>query len=175
MSPIEAETFLAGYLDEGRRNMEPLREFAALGHVQANFSLATLPAIMYAVWREIEFVPAEPDEVQRIFPALYTGRERRVGVRSRDAVATLSYYLGESFVRSYPSRLYWGLGDSETIHANHPAVVGFAKGLDMPVAPVTQNVLIQAAEKREPPIPHFERFIEYWRTLAEEDLAGIGS
>jgi hypothetical protein len=59
-----------------------------------------------------------------------------------------SYYLGESFVRQWPQRLRWTVGDRDTAVANHPVVTGFVRRMELSPLLVVENLFRRA--QRDP-------------------------
>jgi hypothetical protein len=69
------------------------------------------------------------------------GGFRDVAEASRPLVLQAAYYLGDSFVTSYPV-LRWDIGREDRPEVRQPVVTGFASGEDMPVLGVAENALL---------------------------------
>jgi hypothetical protein len=159
----EARTELVGFLAEGKENLPYLDQFLKERGVQPDFQIDGLPEVMRLVWQELSFATRPPNPLELQYPSLYTGKEKELTPDARHGALTLAYYLGETFVQSFPEALRWDIGDRETIFANHPVIAGFRHDMELAVAPVTQNVLVRAATHATP--EPFASAVSYWRAL----------
>jgi hypothetical protein len=91
LSNAEAQEYLRSYLAEGQGNVVHLQREARRAGVEAEFGLETLEDVIDLVWGLTSFLPKEPDEVQRAFPALFKGTEKQLDPASAHGVLTLSY------------------------------------------------------------------------------------
>lgn len=111
----------------------------------ADFSLASVPEVLAWIGTCVEVVdvppPAEvPGWVQAVLDQ-NGGGFRDLAEVSRALVLQAAYYLGESFVTSYPV-LRWDIGREDRPEVRQPVVTGFASGEDMPVLGVSENSLL---------------------------------
>ena len=133
----EARDYLARFLDEGAA-------WAEGAGPAADFSLASVPEVVARVAREVVLVDATPpagapDWVRDVVS------EHGVGFRdfaesSRSCVLRAAYYLGASFVTTYPV-LRWELGAPDTPEVRQPVVTGFGSGDDLAVLAEAEALL----------------------------------
>lgn len=71
------------------------------------------------------------------------GGARDFDPESRPLVLRASFYLGESFVRTFP-KLHWATGREHRAEQNQPVVSGFGSDADLPVLLVSENLLLCA-------------------------------
>ena len=112
--------------------------------ILVDFSLASVPEVLAAIGARIEFVDVEPpavvpEWVQAVLDQNGAGF-RDFAEASRPLVLHAAYYLGASFVTSYPV-LRWDLGREDRPEVRQPVVTGFGSGEDMPVLAVAEAAL----------------------------------
>ena len=81
-----------------------------------------------------------PDWVQAVLDQ-NGGGFRDLAETSRPLVLHAAYYLGASFVTTYPV-LQWDLGREDRPEVRQPVVTGFGSGEDLPVLAVAENALL---------------------------------
>jgi hypothetical protein len=106
--------------------------------VVADFSLASVGEVLDWIGARVEVVDvpppaAVPDWVQAVLDQNGAGF-RDIAEASQPLVLQAAYYLGASFVTSYPV-LHWDIG-------REPVVSGFGSGEDLPVLTVAENALL---------------------------------
>ncbi len=69
------------------------------------------------------------------------GGFRDVAEASRPLVLQAAYYLGASFVTTYPV-LQWDIGREDRPEVRQPVVTGFGSGEEMPVLAVAESALL---------------------------------
>jgi hypothetical protein len=111
----------------------------------ADFSLASVVEVLTWIGERVEVVdvpppPEVPVWVQAVLDQ-NGGGFRDFAEASRPLVLQAAYYLGESFVTSYPV-LRWEIGREDRPEVHQPVVTGFAGGEDMPVLGVAENALL---------------------------------
>jgi hypothetical protein len=85
--------------------------------------------------------PAEvPDWVQAVLDQ-HGGGFRDFAEASRPLVLQAAYYLGASFVTTYPV-LRWDIGREDRPEVRQPVVTGFGSGEDLPVLTIAENALL---------------------------------
>ena len=132
----EAREFLDRFLEEGA-------EWAAGRGAAADYSLASVPEELAALERQVELVEATPADAPdwvRDVVAEHGGGFRDFAESSRACVLRAAYYLGASFVTTYPV-LRWELGGPERPEVRQPVVTGFASGEDLAVLPAAESLL----------------------------------
>lgn len=135
----EAREYLARFLEEGAAAAA-----AGFGALVVDFSLASVPEVLAAIGARVELVdvapPAEvPGWVQAVLDQNGAGFRDFAEV-SRPLVMHAAYYLGASFVTSYPV-LRWEIGREDRPEVRQPVVTGFGSGDDMPVLAVAEAAL----------------------------------
>jgi PadR family transcriptional regulator, regulatory protein PadR len=141
---FEARDYLERFLDEGAA-------VAAAGFGEpkaplvADFSLASVAEVLAWIGARVELVdvpppPEVPAWVQTVLDQ-HGGGFCDVAEASRPLVLQAAYYLGASFVTSYPV-LHWEIGREDRPEVRQPVVTGFASGEDMPVLGVAENALL---------------------------------
>ncbi len=92
---------------------------------------------------EVVDVPAPsdvPDWVQAVLDQ-NGGGFRDLAETSRPLVLQAAYYLGASFVTTYPV-LQWDIGREDRPEVRQPVVTGFGSGEEMPVLAVAESALL---------------------------------
>ncbi len=113
--------------------------------VLADFSLASVPEVLDWIGARVEVVevpsPAEvPDWVQAVLDQ-NGGGFCDFAEASRPLVLQAAYYLGASFVTTYPV-LRWEIGREDRPEVRQPVVTGFGSGEDLPVLTIAENALL---------------------------------
>ena len=133
----EAREYLARFLDEGAAAIAGFGE-------QADYSLASVPDVVATLRGQVELVeawpPADAPDWVREVVAEHGGGFRDFAESSRSCVLRAAYYVGASFVTTYPV-LRWELGGEERPEVRQPVVTGFAAGDDLAVLPVAEAML----------------------------------
>jgi hypothetical protein len=133
----EAREYLARFLEEGVAWADGIGP-------QADLSLASVPGVIGGVAAEVELVDAAPpagapDWVRDVVSEHGVGF-RDVAESSRSCVLRAAYYLGASFVSTYPV-LRWELGAADTPEVRQPVVTGFGAGEDLAVLAAAEALL----------------------------------
>ena len=105
----------------------------------------SVPEVLAAIGARVELVdvapPAEvPKWVQAVLDQNGAGF-RDFAEASRPLVLHAAYYLGASFVTSYPV-LRWEIGREDRPEVRQPVVTGFGSGEDLPVLAVAERALL---------------------------------
>ena len=132
----EAHEYLERFLDDGAAGIE------AAGP-KADLSLASVPEVLARIGTQVELVdatPADAPEWVREVVAEHGGGFREFAEGSRSHVLRAAYYLGASFVSTYPV-LRWHLGAADRPEVRQPVVTGFASGEDLPVLGAAEALL----------------------------------
>jgi hypothetical protein len=133
----EARDYLARFLDEGAAAAEGLG-------AAADLSLASVPQVVELLRGQVELVdappPADAPEWVREVVAESGAGFRDFAEGSRSCVLRAAYYLGASFVSTYPV-LRWELGAPDTPEVRQPVVTGFGSGDDLPVLRAAEALL----------------------------------
>ena len=111
----------------------------------ADFSLASVTEVLCCIGAQVEVVevpaPAHvPPWVQTVLDQHSAGF-RDFAEASRPHVLHAAYYLGASFVTSYPV-LRWDIGREDRPEVRQPVVTGFGSGEDLPVLAVAESALL---------------------------------
>jgi len=132
----EALEYLERFLDDGAAGI------AAAGP-KADLSLASVPDVLAGIGTQVELVdatPADAPEWVRDVVAEHGGGFREFAEGSRTHLLRAAYYLGASFVSTYPV-LRWHLGADDRPEVRQPVVTGFASGEDLPVLGTAEALL----------------------------------
>jgi hypothetical protein len=132
----EAREFLDRFLDDGAA-------WIAGNGASADYSLASVAEVLAGVEKEVELVEATPADAPawlRDVVAEHGGGFRDFAESSRSCVLRAAYYLGASFVTTYPV-LRWELGGEERPEVRQPVVTGFASGEDLAVLRAAEALL----------------------------------
>lgn len=140
MTPQEAREYLRGFLETESVALEAQRAGAEQSGVSMDFTVASLPSILRWIMGKVRImrvpVPAsEPDWIQEWHKSGLIDFDEE----SKYWILRGAYYLGECFVRSYPS-LRWGTGDPQYIEKNMPVVIGFRSGTEMAPMMIVENL-----------------------------------
>jgi hypothetical protein len=169
MSPEEAAELLRAYLATESQACADLVGLLADRDVRADYSVGSVPAVLIATLEYVGTVPIDPDPAEPEWirnSAPYQESLFDFDERSKPLVLAASYYLGESFVRSYPQRLSWATGDTDYAGANQPVVTGFRHGMQMSTIAVTES-LYSRVIKNPAKLPDIERAVEHWMGLVD--------
>jgi hypothetical protein len=132
----EAREYLARFFEEGAAAIDALGD-------RADYSLASVPEVVAEFESRVELVEATPadapDWVRDVVDE-HGGGFRDFAESSRACVLRAAYYLGASFVTTYPV-LRWELGGEERPEVRQPVVTGFATGEDLVVLRAAESLL----------------------------------
>ena len=109
-----------------------------------------MPEVLARIGTEVELVdatPADAPEWVRDVVAEHGGGFREFAEGSRSHVLRAAYYLGASFVTTYPV-LRWQLGAADRPEVRQPVVTGFASGEDLPVVGAAEALLAGVTSPR---------------------------
>lgn len=81
---------------------------------------------------------------------------------SVELVALVGFYIGETFVRSFPSQLAWACGDVNFAFENMPVVAGFDHGKELQPMRVANNLLRRATQDPEK-VRDFDDAVHVWQ------------
>lgn len=132
----DAREYLARFLDDGAAGIQ------AAGP-QADYSLASVPEVLTWIGAGVELVDATPTDAPawvRDVVAEHGGGFREFAESSRSHVLRAAFYLGASFVSTYPV-LRWDLGATDRPEVRQPVVWGFGSGEALAVIPVAEALL----------------------------------
>jgi hypothetical protein len=133
----EAREFLERFLEDGAA-------WVAGNGAEADFSLASVPEVVDAIRSQVELVDAPPPDDApdwvRDVVAEHGGGFRDFAESSRQCVLRAAYYVGASFVTTYPV-LRWEIGADERPEVRQPVVTGFASGEDLAVLGAAEALL----------------------------------
>lgn len=163
LTPDEAATFLTYYKGTESAAVQELVRDASEAGVTADFSLESVPDVFAYVVQQVDVEPSPaddslPDWIRQ--SSSYPQGLYDFADHSRPIVVRLSYYLGESFVRSL--KLHWGIGDEDTAVVHQPVVNGFRNRVQMSPLLVTENLLRATIEGESERV---ERAVETWKAM----------
>lgn len=161
MSPQEAREHLQGFLETESAAVESLRAGAEQSGVEMNFSIDSLPSVLRWIIGKVQIVrvpvpESEPEWVRSFHKDGLIDFDEE----SKYWILRAAYYLGECFVRNYPS-LQWTTGDPEYIEKNMPVVAGFRNGDEMAPMMIVENLFLRILGDSAP-ITSIDTAIETW-------------
>jgi hypothetical protein len=167
----DAGELLDGYLRAESAACAGLVERATAAGVVADFTAGSVPAVMTWVFASIGSVPLKPDPQAPDWirnSAPYLASLFNFDDLSNQLIMATSYYVGESFVRSFPDRLRWSTGDTEFALQNQPVVAGFTHSLELSPIVVTES-LFSRAIKDPTKVGDIDRAVRYWLDKVPRD------
>lgn len=169
LATVEAEQLLTTYLEIGQSNAEEMATFAGTGGVQADLSISSVPKVLRWLHSLLRTMEREADpHLPEWIRSSSTYREGLFDFDepSKAMVLQASYYLGESFVRSF-DRLRWAVGAKDFVQENMPVVAGFADGIEMPPLIIVNN-LFRRTITDPSRASDFEAAVGFWRSKADQ-------
>ena len=111
----------------------------------ADFSLASVPEVLAWIGTRVEVIEAPapagvPPWVKSVLDQNHAGF-RDFAEASRPLVLHAAYYVGASFVTSYPV-LRWEIVREDRPEVRQPVVTGFGSGEDLPMLAVAESALL---------------------------------
>lgn len=167
LSAEQARQFLSRFLEAERDSVEELLASARQAGLSADFKMESLVPILDFVARKIGTVSREPDNSLPDWirhSVSYVDNLFDFDDESKVLVLRCAYYFGETFIRTF-SRLYWGVGDSETALKNMPVIHGFRGGLELAPLLVLENVFGRVVSGRGGEADLYS-MVGYWESLA---------
>jgi hypothetical protein len=168
MSLPEAQEHLQYFLDTESTAIEAMRPAIEEAGFTMDYSMTSLSPILKWILNKIEIVrvpvpETEPDWIRQAH------REGLVDFpeQSKYLILRAAYYLGESFVRTYPL-LQWAPGNPEYIEKNMPVVAGFRFGKELAPMMIMENLYSRILGDGAPD-GHVDVMIETWQSFLEED------
>ncbi|SRR5258706_2015677 len=163
LSAGEAKDFLSDFLRVGARRFPEFAEVRLQGGILCDFSIPSIAPVMTSLLPKMVRILLEPD--LSVPPWIrdtdsYRNDHFDFDSASKELIVTTSYYLGECFIRSFPS-LRWATGKHGMAQMNMPVVTGFTHEKEMAVMMVAENIFAAAlanpAEKAE-----IEKTVNFW-------------
>jgi hypothetical protein len=169
LEAVEAEQLLTTYLEIGQSNAAAMAAFASTAGVHADFSISSVPTVLGWLHGMLRTMEREVDP--RLPEWIRSSSTYREGLfdfdePSKALVLQASYYLGESFVRSF-NRLRWSVGAKDFVQENMPVVAGFSDDAEMPTLIVSNN-LFRRAIADSSRTSDFEAAVGFWRSKADQ-------
>jgi hypothetical protein len=140
LSLKDATEYLRRFIDFESRAMEEVTKEAHNAGLKLDYSVRGLPTILKWIMHRIHIsrlpVPlSEPEWIRQ---------SHKDGIIEFDEASKIlilraAYYLGECFVRTFPS-LRWTTGNPEYMEKNLPAVAGFRAGNEMAPMMVVESL-----------------------------------
>ena len=160
----EARAVLERFLELGRSSFSHVEALTSAEGFTLDFTLASAARLIRAAAKQIKFgfKPLSDDTPQWIRDSPIH-REGEVVFDEASCVWILrvGYYLGESFVRTFPV-LKWNVGHPDFAFCNMPVVAGFLHKKELPPLVVTENIYVRVLARGKGE-DHFGSSIEHWR------------
>ena len=168
LTTTEAEDYLRQFLAEASRGFEELAQQARAVGVATDYSIESIAPFTLWVLPQLQTTPKPEDSSIPVW--IRQTKEYRDGLyefteSSRILVLRSAFYLGESFVRSFP-QLRWGVGDADYIQKHMPVVEGFKHDLELAPIMVTENLYRRVICDRST-MPSIATAMEHWRSNVE--------
>ena len=161
LSPEEAWEFLQGFLETERNALKVMEAAAEQSGIRMDYSVESLPEVLKWILKDVRFmrVPVPASEPEWIRQAHKDGLVE-FDEESKYLILRAAFYLGESFVQTYPS-LWWTIGDQKYIEQNMPVVAGFRLDLEMAPIMIVEN-MVRGVFGRGGPWTDVDRAITHW-------------
>lgn len=166
MSPTDAQEHLQDFLATESAAIEAMRPtIEEAGHTM-DYSISSLAPILEWIFNRVQVrrVPVPHTEANWVRQA-HEGGLIEFPEDSIYLILRAAYYLGESFVRTYPS-LRWGTGNPGYMEKNMPVVIGFISGKELAPVMVINNVFKRVL-RGQGTISHIGRVISTWQGFLE--------
>jgi len=163
LTDAEAQAYLDRYLEvEATASVSTLADAAAAG-ISVDHSLDSIGPFFLWLVEEAGTVPPPAHRKRPRWPR----RDRNVRRSPSDPddgatslVLRASYYLGTSFVRTFPS-LRWATGREGIAEHNMPVVAGFASGDELAPILVAEDAFRRAVRTGER--DHMQAMVDTWK------------
>lgn len=163
MSRSEAEGWQTRFREVGRVALPEFIAAAASSGIKADFSIESVPVVIAWAAGQASATAREPDLSLPDWIRSSETYEKYLfdfDETSKSLILSAAYYLGESFVRGFPS-LSWGIGARDTALQGQPVVGGFRGSAELPVLLVTENLFARVVAD-EPDGAGIEKATETW-------------
>ncbi|MBK9165160.1 MAG: hypothetical protein IPM21_14850 [Acidobacteria bacterium] len=142
MAKEEAQEYLEEFLAFGKGSAIEILEQNLHFSDDVNFTVESLPNILKALIPTLRTIPKEADPNVPEF--IRKTEDYKKGLfdfddTSKLVVLAAGYYLGETFVRSFPL-LKWTTGNIELLEGNMPVVAPFKNSIEMSPIMVIENL-----------------------------------
>ena len=143
LSETDAKVFLENFLSVESLEIKNLIETAQDEGVVADFSIESIAPMFRWGISKIETIRKDPDKSLPEWirtSSSYLDNHFSFSESSKLIILRLAYYLGETFIRSFPP-LMWAVGNRETAEQNMPVITGFKYGIEMAPILVSENMI----------------------------------
>lgn len=142
LTAAEAEDYLRQFLAEASRGFEEVARQAEAVGLATDYSVESIAPFMLWLLPQLSTTPVAEDSSVPTW--IRQTKEYRDGLyefteSARVMVLRSAFYLGESFVRSFP-QLRWGVGDEDYAEKHMPVVAGFKHDLELAPIMVAENL-----------------------------------
>lgn len=151
MSKAEAKEYFDHFLLEVGEGFESMKNEMESDYVEVDYSIESLPKVLE--WAVSKIKTYDITEDESLPDWIRNTKEYQEGLFEYDhdskiLVNRIVYYFGESFVRSFPRELKWGIGNPKYIEKNMPVVKGFSKGVEMAPIIIVDNIMRELIVKK---------------------------
>jgi hypothetical protein len=141
-TPQEADTYLRRFLETEKSAVQEMTSDAKKSGISADFLIESVAPFLSWVLGKLKTTPRSPDQSLPEWirkSASYQSNLFDFDEASKVLILRSAYYLGESFVRSFPM-LSWATGNLDTAVKNMPVITGFRHQMEMAPMLVLENV-----------------------------------
>jgi hypothetical protein len=168
LTTADAEDYLRQFLREASCGFGELAEQAKSACLTTAYSIQSIAPLMLWVLPQLQTiqksedptVPAWIRQTKQYRDGLYEFTES-----ARILVLRSAFYLGESFVRTFP-QLRWGIGDEDYAEKHMPVVAGFKSKLELAPILVAENLFCRLISDRSTS-QSVATAMEHWRRNVE--------
>jgi hypothetical protein len=161
LSREDAETYLQRFLEVEAAEIEETLSEASGDGLRVDFTVPSVaPLLAWLAKRVGTESVAAPDDLPDWITSTRATEFIEFDRPSRRLVLRASFYLGESFVRSF-SNLDWGIGHPEFAHQQQPTIRGFRDGMELPVLFVAENTFLRALDAADAG-EEFSQMVDAW-------------
>ncbi len=167
LTPEEAREFLSSFLEITKKRWDEMIPALQNDKLKTDYKIESLEPVFLWVFERLKTVPREEDpEVPDWVRNTDSYKEGLFDFdkQSENMILGLSYYFGESFVRSF-NNLYWTSGNTEQFQCNMPVIAGFKNDLELPPHNNIQAIFRRAIKDRKIDI-HVSKMIKIWASDA---------
>jgi hypothetical protein len=159
----QAQDFIKHYLTLEAKAIVDMSCEAQDQGMKCDFSIGSISSFFGWISSKLATIPVEHNSSVPLWireTDSYQEGLKTFDERSKVLVVRASYYLGETFCRSFES-LSWGIGSCEIAEQNMPVITGFHSGFEMAPMLIAENLLLRIVADGESSAV-VDRAVEAW-------------
>ncbi len=176
LSRDDAKNFLENFLEVEESAITEVVAAARANGMEMDFTLSSIPSVLCWMAKQVATVPQTPDLTLPTWirqTASYARGLYDFDEPSKVIVLRASYYLGETFVRYYPT-LAWTVGRRRTAVQSMPVVTGFSHKIEMAAMMVAENIFRDLIEGQGDS-KMIEGVVAHWASMVPQDCSSKGT